>query len=357
MKRSKTIFIAILDWGLGHATRCVPIIRYLETQGCTLHIGSSGNSLLWLQWQFPLLKFHELPDYNIRYSRSLSQAFAVMMQWNKIRNTIRLENDALHKLVLQNTFDAIISDNRYGCYHKDIPSYILTHQLHLKLPLGLSYLSGIADNIIKSLLMPFNEVWIPDEVGNDNLGGDLSHPAFKTISYKYCGLLSRFENYFITEPIYDILVILSGPEPQRTELENIIVRQLNSLTPIKSCLVRGTTKSFTSFQAASHIQVINLAGEVQLKKLIEESRLIVCRSGYSSIMDLQHSGKKLLLIPTPGQTEQEYLAKHFNKQTGCLIQKQSEVQIQKALEASSCASLNWKVNEKIYPILERSLLQ
>ncbi len=357
MKRSKTIFIALLDWGLGHATRCVPVINYLLEQGCLIQIGGNGQSLIWLKKRYPQLTFHQLPEYSIRYSKNVSQAFSIMKQWPKIRRAINEEIIVIDQLVRKHQFDAIISDNRYGCHHHSIPSYLLTHQLHLQPPAGFAFLQSIIDSVLLRFIQPFNELWIPDEEGDHNLSGALSHPPYQQLKHRYCGLLSRFESYQEKRKQYDVLAVLSGPEPHRGSLEKKLLYEFKQKPHLKTCIVRGVKEDAPVQQSHHHIRMIDQAGEKELKELIECSDLIVCRSGYSSLMDLQHSNKKLLLIPTPGQTEQEYLAKYLQHSEGCLIQKQADVNIQHAINDAKPFSLHLQVNEKMYRVLHDSILR
>lgn len=278
-----------------------------------------------------MLNFHELPAYDIRYSHRSSQARTVLMQQQKIRKAIRDEHRVLSNLASSLNPIGIISDNRYGCYQKNIPSVLITHQLHL--PGVPSLLQHLADRIMMRYLKNFDSIWIPDEPETPNLSGRLSHPALKSIPCQYLGLLSRFESYEQSPKEFDILVILSGPEPQRTLLEEKVIAQLSSLNEKKCCIVRGTHLPITHPTFAEALNIMDMADSALLKVLIEKSEWIICRSGYSSLMDLQHSGKKLLLIPTPGQSEQEYLAQHFSTFRNVILQNQSSLDIQMAIQS------------------------
>jgi predicted glycosyltransferase len=351
LKRKKTIFIAILNWGLGHATRSVPVINYLTHQGCEVHIGSSGHSLLWLKSRFPNHTFHELPDYHIQYSKNRSQAWAIWSQFGRIKKTIAREHELLKALCNTHSFDVILSDNCYGCYHPDIDSYIITHQLHLIPPKALLFLGGLTDVVIGNYLKPFKEVWIPDAEGPESLSGKLSHPVKHDIRYRYCGIISRFTTYTERPINHDVLAILSGPEPHRTLLETTLTNQLCSQPKIRSVIVRGTTQQQDTFRKHPNMKIIDLAGESELKELIESSEIIISRSGYSTLMDLQHSDKKVVFIPTPGQSEQQYLSHLLSKQGHYCVDKLANFNLTSAMQQAKTFSAGFTVNESLYNVL------
>lgn len=259
----------------------------------------------------------------------------------------------ISELAARFPFDAILSDNRYGCYLDHIPSVLLTHQLHL--PGVPPLFKPMANHLLIAYLNKFDEVWIPDEALEPNLSGRLSHPALNTVHCQYIGLLSRFTNYNIVPKEFDVLAILSGPEPQRTILEEKIVAQLTSLKDVKSCVVRGTNMPH-HFSNSAQISFVDLADSAALKSFIEKSEWVICRSGYSSLMDLQHSGKKLLLVPTPGQPEQEYLAQHFSKHQHVIIQTQSSLDIASAHNSNiNHTNTSLEVNKQFKNVLNHWL--
>jgi UDP-N-acetylglucosamine transferase subunit ALG13 len=230
---------------------------------------------------------------------------------------------------------------------------LLTHQLHL--PGVPVFFQSLIDAFLYQLIKDFDEIWIPDEAQGICLSGKLSHPALKKIKCRYIGLLSRFEKYIPMEKEYDVLVILSGPEPHRSILEEKIFMQLNARSDWKCAMVIGSSKAL-QLEPARHITIFPLADGQTLKKLIEVSELIVCRSGYSSLMDLQHSNKKLLLIPTPGQAEQQYLAAHFSKYHQVVVQKQSNIDIQQGiLQSKNDSMMKIPVNTRFKQVVQEWL--
>lgn len=247
-------------------------------------------------------------------------------QLPKLLGAVFAERQQIKTWVKQQQVDAIISDNRFGCIHPNIKSVFITHQLHIRIPNPI--LSPIIEWINRKFIGQFNECWVPDHDAPDNLAGVLSFPPIHP-NTKYLGTLSRMKP-LDSKCDYDLIAILSGPEPQRTNLENILLHQLAAL-PLKSLLIQGKTEKRQKWQAQENVEIVSFLTTKALNHAIASSKYVICRSGYSSIMDLIALGKKALLIPTPGQTEQEYLADHFFEKGYFYKQEQNEVDIEKAL--------------------------
>ena len=258
---------------------------------------------------------------------------------------IKKEHQLIEKIVEENNIDFIISDNRYGLWSKKVKSIIITHQLFVKTPVG----SFFANQKIEKLINNFDECWIPDVENEPNLSGDLSHQKNIKFSHRFIGPLSRFSTTerspkkegcggVIEE--YDVIVIISGPEPQRTIFENLILEQLKN-SQLKAVVVRGLPNKIKGTgdkgqgtkdkEVRKGINIFNHLKTEELQDFILNSKWVVARSGYSTIMDLVALGKKAILIPTPGQTEQEYLAKYHFEQGNFYTQKQSELDLLKGL--------------------------
>lgn len=306
--RGKRVLIAPLDWGLGHATRCVPIIEALQKRNCEVFIASSGSSLSLLKKEFPDLNFFSLPSYRIKYPRNGSFIFSIARQIPKIRWAIAKEHKHIQKIVLDSKIDLIISDNRYGCWSEEVPSVFISHQLNIQLPGGWQLLKPIVDWLHNRMINKFDQCWIPDDP-KINLSGKLSRNG--GLDVEYIGILSRFKKQD-AELKYDVAVVLSGPEPQRTMLEEIIFKQIQS--QLRVIVVRGVVEGEGNWKQDGNLVTVNFLGSRKLEEIISQSRLIISRSGYSTIMDLARLGKKAVFIPTPGQTEQEFLAKRLMKE-------------------------------------------
>ncbi len=307
------VLVAPLDWGLGHATRCIPIISALIQQKCIVIVAAEGQIKTLLYNEFPDVQFIELKGYRIQYSRyRLWMPVKLLLQLPKILYRIYAENRWLKKAIKENSINAVISDNRMGLFHKKISCVYITHQLTIKT--GNRFTENIAQKIHYYFINKFGACWVPDAKGNMNLAGVLSHPVLlpKT-QVTYLGPLSRFEKKE-TESKYDLCIILSGPEPQRTVFEKIILKDLSKVEG-KICMVRGLPGETRTLQLNhSSIEIKNHIPADELNNIILQSKIIISRCGYSTVMDLVKLQKKAVLIPTPGQTEQEYLAKYLYAQ-------------------------------------------
>lgn len=325
------MLIAPLDWGLGHATRCIPIINELLKRKCEVLIASSGSALVLLRKEYPTLQTFELPSYRAVYSENLPLMIAVFFQIPKFLNVIRKEHDAVEEIIAEHNIGLLISDNRYGCWSKKISCVFITHQLNIQMPWLLKWLQPIVNFYNHRFIRKFKHCWIPDLPGKSNLSGKLSES--KSLLVKYIGILSRLEK-IETEIRNELAIILSGPEPQRSVLEKIILNQLIH-ADISAVLVRGVIEDHVIWKKEGKIDTVNFLQTEELQKVISQSRLIIARSGYSTIMDMAKLGKKTIFIPTPGQTEQEYLANRFLKAKISFSMNQNLFDLSTALKASS----------------------
>ncbi|MEO6583105.1 MAG: glycosyltransferase [Ferruginibacter sp.] len=301
------ILVAPLDWGLGHATRCIPIITILLQHNADVVLAASGSAEILLQEAFPQLTFFSIPAYKIKYSTKKKYFFwSLVKQLPHIIYTIYAEHRWLKTLVKTENISAVISDNRPGLFCRNTVTVYITHQLQIQTK--KSWLS-IARWLHYYFINRFDSCWVPDVAGDNNLAGALSHPtSLPVVPLKYIGYLSRFQKKNVTKK-YDLLLLLSGPEPQRTILENLLLSSIN-----KDCnyvIVRGLPQHLGSILPAVK-NAFNYLGGAALNELIQQSEVVVGRAGYSTVMDMVALQQKALLIPTPGQTEQEYLGLYLS---------------------------------------------
>lgn len=328
-KKTK-VLVAPLDWGLGHAARCIQIIKELLLNGYEVIIACDGPQLQLLTKEFPLLYFVNLEGYKVSYGRnSFFTALKIIIQFPKILIQINREKKWLDEIISKEKIDMVISDNRYGLCSTRIISVFVTHQLYIKTPFGRIG-SQLLQKINYKYINKFNFCWLPDFPEQHQLAGNLSHPKKKPgVPVHYVGLLSRFETRNL--PIfYKLMFVISGPEPQRTIFENIILKELRHYKD-KAILIRGLPDRHDKVAAPSNIDVFNHLRSTEMNDAICASELVICRSGYSSIMDLSRLGKKSILIPTPGQTEQEYLADYLYQKKYAIKIKQKDFCLEHAL--------------------------
>ncbi|MEO5775566.1 MAG: glycosyltransferase [Flavobacterium sp.] len=341
---AKNILVAPLNWGLGHATRCIPIIRELEKNGFTPILASDGVALQLLQKEFPHLQSLELPSYEIEYAKTGAD-----FKWKLIKNSPKMieaifaEKKIVKKWIAEFDLQGIISDNRLGVHSKKIPSVFMTHQLNV--------LSGkttwISSKLHQHFIKKFTECWIPDIQENPNLTGKLGHLKDSSLNLKYLGPLSRLEKKDL--PIkYDLMVILSGPEPQRTFLEEKLKSEV-LLFKGKVLFIKGIIESEQKTEQHENVAYYNFMTSSEIETAFNESETVLCRSGYTTVMDLAKLQKKAFFIPTPGQFEQEYLAKRLKRNGFVPYAKQDDFKIENLLEVKLFGGLpqlkkeiNWK---------------
>lgn len=333
-KEKPLLVVAALDWGLGHTTRSIPLIHELLALGCEIVIACNSIQKKIYSAEFPSLRYEELQGYDVSYHRKKWRTrLKIAFQSGKILTRINQENAWLDAFVKENSVCALISDNRYGLFHPGIHTVFITHQLSIRTGFG-KLVDKISQAFLYKYINRFSECWVPDFNQNSKLAGSLSHPEnAPSVPVHYIGALSRFEVCDQgTEFLYDLLILLSGPEPQRTILEKILLQQLQSAR-IKIALVRGLPAS-ESVVPNANATVYNHLDAQGLNKLICQSKLVICRSGYTTVMDMVKLKKKMIVIPTPGQTEQEYLGHYLSEKHLALNISQHQFKLSKALEAA-----------------------
>ena len=337
---ARRVLVAPLDWGLGHATRCIPIIYALLEEGFEVIIAADGLIKILLKNEFPDVVFTELKGYNIRYSNTgLWLLLKLMLQFPKLLLSIYSEHRWLKKLIRKYKIDAVISDNRLGLYHTTIPCIYITHQLKIKT--GNSFTAWLVQKIHYFFINKYAACWVPDNEFENDLAGDLSHPQkMPVVPVKYLGPLSRFKKITI-EKKYDLMFILSGPEPQRTIFEKMVLEELKTFEG-KTLLVRGLPYNEPNDEPVLNdekkIAIIDHLSSGALNKAIQQSGIIISRSGYTTIMDLIKLQQKAILVPTPGQTEQEYLAAYLMQKKIFYSVLQNNFSLQQALQKATAFS-------------------
>ena len=351
--RPLVVLVAPLNWGLGHATRCIPLIRTLQQLGCEVITASDGVSRTLLVEEFPLLTHLSSPHTAVRYSR-----FKWLFGWAMLRLVPRLwiqlkrEQRWIKKTVRKYHINAIISDNRYGLSHPKVPGVIITHQLDIRTGFGRQA-DLLAQQLLYRYINRFQAVWVPDVPKEPSLAGALSHPLKAPASpLYYIGMLNRLASTPLQAARSDgpILVLLSGPEPQRTILEKIILEQVASFSE-QLILVRGLPSassndvanegpqhtpaaSLALLYGVSRVTLFDHLSAADLQNLLPSVSYIICRSGYTTLMEMIPLQKKLVLIPTPGQPEQIYLAAHADRQQYAPQFSQHKFSIAQALQVA-----------------------
>ena len=301
------VLIAPLDWGLGHATRCIPIIKSFQALHIDVLIAAEGACASLLSDEFPAVRIIPLKGYRIQYAKTaIGLIGKLIQQLPKIMGSIKREHQWLEKIIQEEKIDLVISDNRYGLYTNQVPCVFITHQLIIKTP--FAFLERIIQKINYRFINRFSACWVPDAASEINIAGELSHPTkLPNRPVSYMGIISRMEQKEASKMQFNYCFLISGPEPQRTILEEQILNCLPKLDG-KIILVRGLPSVNSVVAVPSNTICYNHLPTNELESILAASDLIICRSGYTSVMELVGLKKNALLIPTPGQTEQVYLA-------------------------------------------------
>lgn len=332
-KTPRRLLIAPLDWGLGHTTRCIPIIRYLLSLDHRILFAGDESQRDFIKKTFPGIDTVHLEGYHVHYGKTAGGlAWSLVKQLPGIFTRIRQEHKWLNDLVGSGEVDAVISDNRYGLYHRDIPSVFITHQLSVRTGAG-----GRADKIFRSLhyryINRFHACWVPDLPGDGSLAEGLSHPDVLPRQTHYIGWLSHLAplpGAREKKPETRLLILLSGPEPQRSILSEILWKQCLEY-PFPIVFIEGSAGCKPQGDIPAHITWKDRVAREELQPLLESASLVICRSGYSTLMDLMLLGKKAVIIPTPGQTEQEYLADRLHRKKFFYTASQEDLRLDRII--------------------------
>ncbi len=339
---NSNIVIALLDWGLGHTTRIIPILRYLIEKKCNIAIACTPEQKALLISEFAQVHYIPLEGYGIHYSKNSAMTrLRLLMQVPKILTKINRENKWLHAYLEQHRCDLVIADNRYGFYSKSCPSIFITHQLGIKTGLG-----KWADRLVNFLnyrkIRKFSACWVPDFERSPSLAGELSHPGkLPPIPVRYIGPLSRLqpcEAEGSDQPM--VLVVLSGPEPQRSIFEKMILKQAAFL-PQTFVIVRGLPVAAGFPGCSANVTLFNHLPSDQLNDYFCRASCIISRSGYTSLMDYLKLKVRAVLVPTPGQAEQEYLARLASTLQWAIVSSQKDFQLASLIESAKLLQPQW----------------
>jgi uncharacterized protein (TIGR00661 family) len=306
------VIYGICSWGLGHATRSLPVIRELLEENNDLTVISHGRSLELLKKELGSnIDYYDIPDYPMLLSAEPRQFMAKsIIYWPLFIRSIQSGISNVKKIIDKKKFDVIISDARYDMLNKTVRTFFISHQIRIMNPLRIKILETGSELFNDFFFKRFNGIIVPD-YKEDNLSGDLSHNLKKINEKKihYVGVLSDFKKKKIKKDI-DYLISITGPEPQRTILEKKLLLQANDLVG-NIAITLGKTEE-KEYSTQENIEIFSFLTKEERENLLNRSKLVISRSGYSTILDLAVIGAKALMTPTPGQIEQEYLSRYHN---------------------------------------------
>ncbi len=337
------ILVAPLDWGLGHATRTIPIVRKFLAQGAEVDLAVSGKMSALFRGEFPDLAQVEIPGYGIRYpNRGFEMPFWLFANYRRIADVIRREHEIAERLARERGYDTLFSDNRFGFYAKGARNIYMTHQLRIAFPGPFSALENLGVAWHRRRMQRFDEIWVPDYAEFPGLAGKLSHvryPESFSKKVKYIGPQSRFAKDGSGGPVaerpereFDLLAILSGPEPMRTSFETAVLKAFAKI-PGKHAVIRGLPGESELPLAPPGVTLFNHLETDAFAKAVKNAKTIVSRPGYSTVMDMEKLGAKCILVPTPGQTEQVYLGEVLQESGLARLLHQNDISAKNLCEA------------------------
>lgn len=342
MKKILNILVCPLDWGLGHASRDIPIIKELLRRGHHVMVAGGKNPKEIICKEFPDIEYIPFASLKITYPKKGSMAFHFIKMLPRFIFSIRKEHVQLKRIIKENNIDVVISDNRFGLWSKTTYSVFITHQVMIKMPQKLKFAEYWMYRINRFFIYKYNRCWIPDNDLMPYLAGDLSHKYSLNGKTSYVGLLSRFSKRIEKKEVYfsehfEVMAILSGPEPYRSDFEKLLIKQMQRLS-CRCLLVKGVPEKTPIRQEINNVVIYSHLDTDTMLRAIKNSNNLICRAGYSTIMDLIALKRTAVLVPTPGQTEQEYLAEYYALRKMFVEIKQDDFNINDALSRISVYS-------------------
>ena len=325
-----TVLVSPLNWGFGHAGRMIPVALELKRRGCEVIFAGDACLLEMASRELPGIRLVEITGLRIRYSRYLPQYICIFLQLPRIIASALAEHRALRRLVREMNPSLIISDHRFGFYHRKVCSVYVTHQLRIPFPRTLRFMEPLAGWLHRLIINRYDLCLVPDFPGEENLSGRLSHGVRLPRKMMYTGPLSRFDSHYECEDTEGVTgnpyvcLILSGPEPQRTML---LDKTVDLLRGIKLVILSTGPAPHTFCETHPEVIFVTAPARETMHRIIASSSLVVARAGYTSVMELFMMGRGAVIIPTPGQTEQEYIGIHLNGKYGFQTLKQDNLEL------------------------------
>ncbi len=227
------VLFALLDWGMGHATRTAPLIQFAVDQGWAVHVATKGTALAFLRTQFSpeAISFHTKPGPDITYAKR-GTWMKIAAQVPEFLSSIRKETSWTAEFVARHGITHIVSDNCYGVHHPDIPCVLMSHQLQLPVP---NAVAALASTFVNKHAAQFRSVWIPDDESVGLSGALTSHHQLPHA--EYVGILSRLSPH-AAQGNWRTVGMVSGPEPHRKLMELALLRWMKGI-PGPCLLIAG----------------------------------------------------------------------------------------------------------------------
>ncbi|MBR2197640.1 MAG: glycosyl transferase family 28 [Fibrobacter sp.] len=314
------VLVAPLDWGLGHATRCVPVIKEFLRQGAQVELAVTDSYAPLYREIFPELKKHTAPSYGIVYPKhGFNMGLWLLKNSAHLNKVIEYEHHYAEEMVRRHDFDILFSDNRFGFYSDKAFSIYMTHQCRIAFPTIFSKFEGIGIHWHKKKMGHFDQVWIPDLREAPGYAGAMSHVKNFAVPVRYAGPLSRFaelENLseIVTAGPKDlgVVAVISGVEPARSTFERKL-RELLTQVPGNHVMILGKPGAERKSWTEGNVQFFSHLETTEFARAVSRARWIVSRGGYSTVMDMATLGASCIFVPTPGQYEQVVLSRNLSR--------------------------------------------
>ena len=331
------VLVAPLDWGLGHATRCVPVVREFLNQGAEVELAVVRSNATLLRGFFQELRQRLAPSYNIVYPKhGYNMGLWLAKNGVHLRKVMNYEHRFAEKMVERYHYDVLVSDNRFGFYSRHAKSIYMTHQRRIAFPKVLSAFEPVGMLWHASVMKHFDEVWVPDLPEFPGYAAGLSHVNKSPVPVKYVGALSRFENHLGTETPrnYKFVAIVSGVEPARSRFESLL-RNVLAKVPGRHAIILGKPVLGVKSWSEGNIDFHTHLPDREFAEAVRGAQWVVSRGGYSTVMDMAVLGAKCIFVPTPGQYEQVILAQDLAREGYAATISESNFSIETLLAAMS----------------------
>lgn len=315
------ILVAPLDWGLGHATRCVPIVKEFLRQGAEVELAVVKANAGLFREVFPELRQRVAPGYNVVYPKyGFNMALWLLKNSAHLNAVMRFEKRYAEEMVERHGYDVLFSDNRFAFFSKKAYSVYMTHQRRIAFPPAVAALEGVGVRWHRARMRNFDEVWVPDVETAPGYAGALSHlPSLRgaenTPKVKFVGPLSRFDEVAGSLKLdglkagkYRVVAVISGVEPARTQFENRL-RDILRDVPGNHLMILGKPQAPRRHWTEGNIEFVTHLPTGDFANAVRNADWVISRGGYSTVMDMAYLGAKCVFVPTPGQYEQVVLAR------------------------------------------------
>jgi UDP-N-acetylglucosamine transferase subunit ALG13 len=307
----------------------IPVARWLSGMNHKIIIGCGPEHMELFRKELPGLSYIDFKGFRPLYSKFLPQYLVLLIETPLLIYHSVLEHFRLKSIIRRNSVDIVISDNRFGLWNSKITTAYFTHMPLIPFPAPFRFLEFIGIYLHRAVIKRYSYCYIPDLPGDINLTGRLSHGLRLPVNVRFAGILSRFMISGETSGVEagsDIqnTVILSGPEPQKTIMKTLLLSLLKEMHS-PSVILEGRPGLTGEKILSGNITSYSHLPAEEMREVITRSKNIICRSGYTTIMELVSLNRSALLIPTPGQTEQEYLATYLTEKGWFSTVSQNEI--------------------------------